>query len=151
LLYLEDFEVGQTFELGEFSLTAEEIISFGERYDPQAFHLVDDADGPFGGLIASGWQTGSSCQHLLVTNLLNNAASLGSPGVERLRFLKPVRPGVTYSATFIVMEITPSKRRQDRGILLGQLLLTDPKGEPVYSLDGLMMFSRRGATPGNVA
>jgi len=148
LRYLEDFQVGQTFELGEFTLTAEDIIAFGERYDPQSFHLSDDADGPFGGLIASGWQTGSNCQHLLVTKLLGDSASLGSPGVERIRFLKPVRPGVSYAARFKVQEVTPSKRREDRGTMLGQILLTDPKGVLVYSLDAFILFSRQGATPG---
>ncbi len=149
--YLDDFEVGQTFALGEFSLTAEDIIAFAERYDPQTFHLSDDADGPFGGLIASGWQTGSCCQLLLVTNLLADAASLGSPGVEQIRFLKPVLPDVSYTATFTVLEVTASRSRPDRGKLFGQLLLTNPAGVLVYSLDAFMMFARRGTTPENAA
>ncbi len=149
--YLEDFEVGQTFALGEFSLTAEDVVGFAERYDPQTFHLTDDADGPFGGLIASGWQTGSCCQRLLVANLLADAACLGSPGVEQIRFLKPVLPDVTYVATFSVLEVTASKSRPDRGKILSQLVLRDPEGTSVYTLDAVVMFLRRQATPGNVA
>lgn len=141
--YLDDFETGQRFDLGSFSLTAEDIIGFAKRYDPQAFHLSDDPDGPFGGLIASAWQTGSECQALLVKSFLNHAASLGSPGVERLRFLKPVRADTVYQASFLIMEVVPSQKRPDRGRILGRLELRDPDATLVYSLDGLMIFARR--------
>ena len=141
--YLDDLKVGQRFELGSFSVSAADIVAFAERYDPQPFHLVDDPAGPFGGLVASGWQTGSLCQALLVKGFLSDMASLGSPGLEQVRFLKPVRPNTVYAASFTVHSITPSRSRPDRGRILGRLLLQDPEETPVYTLDGLMMFARR--------
>ena len=143
LRYLEDFEVGQRFELGSFSLTAEEIVAFAERYDPQSFHLESDPDGPFGGLIASGWQTGSECHVLMVEALLKDTACLGSPGVDRIRWLKPVRPDVVYTLTLTIAEVVPSRKRPDRGRVNSHLMLTDPVGAPVYTMDGITIVSRK--------
>ena len=141
--YLDDFAIGQRFDLGSFSLTTADIVAFAKRYDPQAFHLTDDPDGPFGGLIASGWQTGSECQALLVKGFLNHAASLGSPGLEQVRFLKPVRADTVYHANFVIIEVVPSQKRPDRGRILGRLVLEELDGTPVYTWDGLMIFARR--------
>jgi len=143
VLYLEDLSIGQRFDLGSFSLSAEDIIAFAERYDPQPFHLVDDPDGPFGGLIASAWQTGSECQALLVAGFLSDAASLGSPGVEQTRFLKPVRPDTEYRASLTILDVVPSKKRPDRGRLLTRMVVVDPADTLVYTYDAHIMFGRR--------
>ena len=141
--YLEDFEVGQRFELGGFSLTVEDILGFAERYDPQSFHLDADPNGPYGGLIASGWQTGSECHALMVEKVLKDTACLGSPGVDRIRWLKPVRAGIEYTASFTVTEIAPSRSRPERGRMHGHLTLVDPEGTLVYTLDGITMVARK--------
>ena len=143
--YLEDMAVGEQFELGSFSLTAEEIVAFARRYDPQPFHLQSDPDGPYGGLIASGWQTGSECHVLLVDGLLNGSACLGSPGVT-IRFLKPVRADIRYTACYTVTEIIESRSRPDRGRVTGELVLSDPGGEPVYVMEGITIMAKRPAS-----
>ncbi len=140
--YLEDLVVGQQFELGSFSLTAEEIVAFAKRYDPQPFHLESNPDGPFGGLIASGWQTGSECHALMVKGFLNDSACLGSPGIS-IRFLKPVRAGITYTARWTIIELAESKSRPDRGRATGQLTLTDPDDAPVYIMEGITLMEKK--------
>jgi acyl dehydratase len=140
--YLEDMAVGEQFELGSFSLTAEDIVAFAQRYDPQPFHLQSDPDGPYGGLIASGWQTGSECHVLLVDGLLNGSACLGSPGIT-IRFLKPVRAGVRYTARYTVTDIIESRSRPDRGRVTGELVLRDPGGELVYVMEGITIMAKR--------
>ena len=96
LRYFEDFAPGDVVELGTYPpLSEEEIITFARQWDPQPFH-VDPAsarDSIFGGLVASGWHTGAISMRLLVEGLLSRAASRGSPGIDRIRFLRPVRPG----------------------------------------------------------
>ena len=143
--HLEDFKVGQVLPLGSFCLTAEDIVAFSKRYDPQPFHLESDSEGPFGGLIASGWQTGCECHVLMVKGLLDGSACLGSPGFS-VRFLKPVRAGVTYTATYTIIEVVASKSRPDRGRFTGELVLTDPDNEPVYILEGITLIAKRGTS-----
>ena len=143
MLYFEDFRPGQVFELGSFVLTPNEIIGFARKYDPQSFHLGDDPDGPFGGLVASGWQTASECQALLVQGLLLESQCLGSPGVESMRFLKPVRPNVVYSATLTVNQLMPSQSGKNRGRLYNMLTLNDPDGALVYKLEAIVLMATR--------
>ena len=140
--YLEDFQVGQRFDLGGFSLKKEDMVAFAERYDPQPFHLQSDPNGVYGGLIASGWQTGSECHLLLVNGFLKDAACLGSPGVT-LRFAKPVRADTAYTACYTITEVAESKSRPDRGRVTGRLDLTDPDNALVYSLEGITLMAKR--------
>lgn len=136
--FFEDFSVGDVIPLGGFKLSAQAIIDFARRYDPLPFHLDDDPSNAYGGLIASGWQTGVECQALVVKELLAKSACLGSPGA-RVRFLRPVRADVEYRADFAITETRRSKKRPDRGFIRATLSLRDPEGEQVYLLDAELM------------
>ena len=145
--WFDDFAVGLVFELGTFSLTEEEMIEFATRYDPQAFHIdpVAAQESMFGGIIASGWQTVSCVMRLMVDNLIPAESALGSPGIDELRWLKPVRPDVTYRAVYEVLEARPSRSKPDRGVVQGRCVTYDPDGEPVMSFKGMGMYLRRPA------
>ena len=143
--YLEDFTPGEAQELGSRTVTAEEIVGFARDYDPQPFHVDAQAAArsAFGGLIASGWQTGAIAMRLLVDNLLRHAASLGSPGLDRVQWLAPVRPGDTLTMRGLVQSVTPSKSRPDRGIVMSRYEMHNQLGELVYAVEGAGMFGRR--------
>lgn len=147
LRYFEDFAVGDVFELGSRSLTQEQIIAFGREYDPQPFHVDPEAakSGPFGTLIASGWQTVGIFMSLLVHNLINDTISLGSPGIEGIEWRKPVKAGDRLTAQVRVYEATPSKSRKDRGILKTEGQLTNQNGELVMTIRAVNFFGRRPA------
>jgi len=117
--YFEDFAVGDVTELGTVDVSEAEIIEFAERFDPQSFHIDPEAakDGPFGGLIASGWHTCSVMMGMLVRNLLTGSTSLGSPGIEEIRWLRPVRAGDTLRMYTCVLAKRVSASRPDRGIV----------------------------------
>jgi len=145
VMYLEDFSAGQSLELGSRSVTKEEIISFATQFDPQPFH-VDEAAARksiFGGLIASGWHTTSLLMRLMVDGLLSHSTSMGSPGIDQIRWLLPVRPGDTLSARGIVQQVTPSSSKPDRGVVHTRYEVRNQKGELVMTMDGMGMFKRR--------
>src|SRR5437870_3196748 len=110
-VYLEDFEKGSVIELrGRRTVTREEIIAFAREFDPQPFHLDEDAAkrSPFGGLIASGWHTTAMVMRLIVDEFLApDSGSLGSPGADEIRWLKPVRPGDTLRLRVTVADVIP--------------------------------------------
>ena len=143
--YFDDFEPGRVFELGSRTVTAEEIVAFGREFDPQPFHVDEEAAAAsiFGGLIASGWHTGAMWMRLYVDALLGGAASLGSPGIEELRWLAPVRPGDTLSARLTVLEATPSERRPDRGTIRSRGEMVNQDGVVVMSMTSRGHFGRR--------
>jgi acyl dehydratase len=144
-LYFEDFAPGQTFGLGTHEMTRAEIVDFAQKFDPQPFHL-DEAAGaasPFGGLIASGWHTASVFMRLYVDALLSDAASMGSPGIEQLRWLQPVRPGDVITGRFVVENVAPSSRRADRGTVFFRGEMTNGDGVLVLSMSGRGYFARR--------
>lgn len=147
-MYFEDFEVGQVFELGSRTLTRERMLEFAEEFDPQPFHLDEAAASKslYGGLIASGWHTGSVLMGLFATGLLNNTSSQGSPGVDELRWLKPVRPGDTLHGRSTILATRASRSRPDMGLVQIQSELRDDDGEPVLSLKSWGLFSRRPDT-----
>src|SRR4051812_43913729 len=134
--YLEDFEPGAKFEFGSHTLTRDEIVGFAERFDPQPFHVDEDAaaTGPFGGLIASGWHTGSLFMRMYVEAILNHTISMGSPGLEELRWLVPVRPGDTLRGRAEILETTPSQRRPDRGTIRARLEALNQRDEVVMTM-----------------
>jgi acyl dehydratase len=145
LRYFEDFVVGESHQLGSRSISQEQIVAFARDYDPQPFH-VDPAAAKasiYGGLIASGWQTVAIFMSLLVNGLLNDTASLGSPGVEGVQWLKPVRPGDRLSARLRVLEATPSKSRPDRGVIKSQGEMTNQDGAVVMTIRATNFFGRR--------
>ena len=115
-LAFEDFKPGDRRSFGPRVLTKEEIVAFGRDWDPQPFHIDEEAAArsPFGGLIASGWQTAALCMRLVVDGMLAHSKSMGSPGLDELKWLKPVRPGDALSVQVEILEATPSKSRPDR-------------------------------------
>src|SRR3954469_14121340 len=151
MLYFEDFSEGQVFELGEVTLSEDEILEFARRYDPQPFHVDPAAarQSMYGGLIASGWQTSSVYMSLLVRGLLRGAgrvaapASLGSAGIDELRWLKPVRPGDRLRARLTVTSLKPSSKHPDRGTVFNLGELFNQQGERVFFVRSSGMFARR--------
>lgn len=132
---------GETLELGTYEVTEQEIISFAESYDPQSFHLNDDPDGPFDGLVASGWHTAAMTMRLLVDGYLSESSgAMGSPGLDGLRWLEPVRPGDTLTATLTVGE----KEAWDeaRGVVHGEVETDNQHGETVLWMDALTLYRR---------
>jgi acyl dehydratase len=145
LRYFEDFIVGEAHELGARTLSQDQLVAFARDYDPQPFHVdpIAAKSSIYGGLIASGWQTVAVFMSLLVNGLLNDTASLGSPGIEGIQWLKPVRPGDRLSARLRVLEATPSKSRPDRGIVKTQGEMTNQAGELVMTIRAVNFFGRR--------
>ena len=141
-LYLEDFKVGDSRELGARTITRDEIIAFARQFDPQPFHL-DDSSTVYGGIIASGWHTASLTHRMMVDGLVKDGASLGSPGVDELRWLKPVRPGDTLAARAEVTEVAPSRSKADRGTVRFALEVLNQRGERVMTFRGAGIFLRR--------
>jgi acyl dehydratase len=143
--YLEDFVPGAVYRAGSVRLTEAEIVEFAGRYDPQPFHLDPDAarSSPYGGLIASGWHTVAATMRLLVDRVFNESASMGSPGVDELRWLLPVRPGDTLSPRAIVLETRPSRSKPDRGILRFRVEVENQDGRLVMSMVGAGIIGRR--------
>jgi acyl dehydratase len=133
--YFEDYQVGMVDEFGEVLVTAEEIVEFARRYDPQTMHVDADAaaTGPFGGLIASGWHTGSLTMRLFVDHYLSKVATLPSPGIDELRWVRPVRPGDTLRMRVTVVEARRSKSKPDRGIVRSLVEVLNQNGEVVMS------------------
>ena len=146
--YFEDLRVGEVIDLGSRSLSQESIIAFAREYDPQPFHTDPEAakHTVFGGLVASGWQTASVYMRLLVDGMIDKVAhSMGSPGVDKIEWLKPVRPGDTLRGRLTIVDAIPSKSRADRGTLktLGELINQD--GDVVMTIRGVGFFGRRPA------
>lgn len=148
--YFEDLVPGMTFDFGSVEVTAEEIIRFARQFDPQPFHLDEAAAkaSPFGGLVASGWHTASMCMRMVVDNLfVPGSGSIGSPGLDELRWLKPVRPGDVLRAHLEVLDVTPSRSKPDRGSSRIRYDVINQKNEKVMSFIGLGMFLRRPSAP----
>lgn len=117
--YFEDYVVGDVHEFGGVQVEEDEMIAFARRFDPQPFHIdpVAAKESVFGGLIASGWYTASLIMRVLVDNYVSRVASLGSPGVDELRWLKPVRAGDTLSVRITVLETQRSRSKPDQGFV----------------------------------
>ncbi len=145
--WFEDFPVGMAVEIPGPTLTRESIVEFASRYDPQPFHVDEAAakESDFGGLIASGWHTVSLAMRMICDAYLLDAASLGSPGVNQVRWLKPVRPGDTIRLRMSVLEARRSVSKPDRGTVLHRWEVLNQKDEIVLSMEGYGMFRRRTA------
>ena len=143
--YWEDFPVGKVMDLGTRHVTREEIIEFASRFDPQPFHVNEEAAKAsiYGGLIASGWHTVSMTMRLMCDGYLLESASLGSPGVDQVRWLKPVRPGDTLTARMTVLESRASASKPDRGTSKSLWEVFNQNGELVMTMEGMGMFRRR--------
>ena len=143
--YFEDYVPGITADCGTVSVSEAEIIAFAKEYDPQPFHVdpVGAADGPFGGLIASGWHTISLTMRQLVEHWVSPGTSLGAAGVDEVRWPVPVRPGDTLHVTASVLEARRSKSKPDRGIIRSQVEVTNQAGDPVLRLTAINFILAR--------
>lgn len=143
--YWEDFTVGETTDVGTVDVTREEIVEFAQRFDPQPFHVDEEAAdaGPYGGLIASGWHTAALFMGLFVRSILLDAASMGSPGVEELRWRAPVRPGDRLTGRVTVTAVEPSSKRPDRGTVFTTSEVLNQDGAVVLTMQARGYFRRR--------
>jgi acyl dehydratase len=144
-LYWEDFRVGEVHEMGCHTFTEEEIIEFAARYDPQPIHIDREAAAGsfFGGLIASGWHTCSVGMRFAVDSYINSGVSLGSPGLDNIRWHKPVRPGDTITYRRTTLATRASSSRPGVGLMQGRVEAWNQHGELVMSNEGWGMFGRR--------
>jgi acyl dehydratase len=161
-LYFEDFPVGAGGECAPHLVTREEIIAFAREFDPQPFHLSEEAaKGTFvGELIASGWHTCSLTMRIIYDCFLSRSASMGAPGIEEVKWLKPVRPGDTLTARWSILETRLSRSRPRMGLGRVRVVLFNQRDETAYDMSYWMMAERRGAaasgeaseaTPANAA
>ncbi len=143
--YFEDMVVGETIEVGTRTVSEAEILAFAREFDPQPFHVDPEAAAKsiYGGIIASGWHTCSMMMRMMVENFLGQAASLGSPGVDEVRWLKPVRAGDTLSVSTRATSATPSTSKPDRGVVATEWRAINQRGELVATVKGMGMFARR--------
>lgn len=140
--YFEDYETGTVHEFGPVSIAEDKIIEFGRQFDPQVFHT--DPQGAkqtvYGGLIASGWHTSGLMMRLFVDHYLSGVASLGSPGVDELRWTQPVRPGDTLSLRVTVSQTTRSRSKPDRGILHSFIEMINQRQEVVMTMKAVNLL-----------
>ncbi|MEY3663832.1 MAG: hypothetical protein RLZZ153_14 [Pseudomonadota bacterium] len=143
--HFEDYQPGEVLEFGNYTVTQDEIIEFARRYDPQPFHTDPKAaaDSIFGGLIASGWLTGSIMMRLMVDHYISPLASMGSPGIDEVRWLKPVRPGDTLRVRVTVIDSRRSQSKPDRGVVYAQQEAINQDGETVMSIKGMALYRCR--------
>ena len=141
----EDVVVGEMRVHGSREVTEEEIIAFARAYDPQPIHVdpVAAAEGPFGGLIASGWLTTALFSSLWARDLLEDGGNVWSPGIDELRWLAPVRPGDVLTARSRVLDTWPSERDPSRGTILGEYELVNQDDEVVLRMRGRGQMLRR--------
>jgi acyl dehydratase len=146
--HFEDYVPGNVYEYGGIVVDEAEIIEFARRFDPQDMHVdpVAASHGRFEGLIASGWHTAGMMMRLLVDNFLPKAASLGSPGIDELRWARPVRPGDVLRIRVLVLEATRSRSRPDRGIVRTRVEVINQNEEVVMSLKAMNIIGCRGAS-----
>jgi acyl dehydratase len=144
--YFEDYLPGATYECGSVSVDQASIVAFAREFDPQPFHVdpVAAAAGPYGGLIASGWHTAAVVMRLLVENYLSAESSLGSPGMNEIRWPSPVRPGDTLRVRATVTEARRSLSKPDRGILTTLIEAVNQDGETVMRATGINFVRARG-------
>ena len=143
--YFEDYVEGDVHSFGSIEAEADEIIAFAKRYDPQSLHTDPEAAKltPFGGLIASGWHTAGLMMRLYVEHYLTHVASLTSPGLDELRWLKPVRPGDRLSVRVTVLKAVASKSKPDRGVVTSSVEVFNQANETVMSLKVVNIIGRR--------
>ena len=143
--YFEDFSVGDATEVGPVTVSEAEIVDFAERFDPQPFHIDAEAAkaSPFGGLIASGWHTTALFMGMFVRAVLLDSASLGSPGVEEIRWTAPVRPGDTLHGRSTVTDVQPSATNPRRGTVFTTNEVWNQDDTLVLTLKARGFFARR--------
>ena len=146
MIYLEDLEVGAETFFGSYEVTREEVIDFARKYDPQPFHLSDEAAAKthFERLAASGWHTCAMTMAVIARHVVDTEqAGLGSPGVDELRWLKPVYPGDTLHVNSRIVEVRPSRSKPDIGSFRSATTVTNQDGVPVLSFTSIVLMRRR--------
>lgn len=148
-IHWEDFSVGQVREFGSYAVTREAVLAFAREFDPQPFHLDDAAAerSLFGRLSASGWHTCAMAMRMMCDAYLHDAASLGSPGLEKIRWTRPVYPGDTLHVRLTVLESRPLASRPTVGLVRSHWNVMNQDDETVLSMEGLGFFGRRVAAP----
>ena len=143
--YWEDLKTGMVLELGDITVDREEALDFARRYDPQPFHVDDEAaaDSIFGRLAISGWMTCSMAMGLYVRNFTLKASSMGSPGVEKIKWLKPVYPGDQLTLRQRIVDTKPMRSHADLGMARGVMEMFNQDGDQVLMIDAWGMFQRR--------
>ncbi|GAA4716433.1 MaoC family dehydratase [Sphingomonas lutea] len=144
--YFEDLEVGAETDFGVYHVTREEVLEFARKYDPQPFHLSDEAAAKthFGRIAASGWHTCAMTMAVLARYSVDHEqAGLGSPGIDDLRWLKPVYPGDTLSVHGKIVEKTPSRSKPDIGAVRTETTVTNQDGVPVMRYTSIVLIRRR--------
>jgi acyl dehydratase len=138
---------GMVVDYGPIAVDETQIIAFGRQFDPQPFHVdpTQAAAGSFGGVVASGWHTASLMMRLLVDHFLPRKAGLGSPGVDELRWLAPVRPGDALSVRITVTEARRSRTRPDRGLIRTSNEVFNQRGEPVMTVKTMVLMRCRNS------
>ena len=144
--YFEDLEIGAKTFFGSYDVTREEVIDFARKYDPQPFHLSDEeaAKTHFGRLAASGWHTCAMTMAVIARHVVEGGqAGLGSPGIDELRWLKPVYPGDTLHVNGEIIEKTPSRSRPEMGSFRSHMMVTNQDGAPVMRFTSIVLIRRR--------
>ncbi len=143
--YFEDYVPGSVYEFGSASVNAAEIMEFARRYDPQDFHIDPGAAArtPFGGLIASGWQTAGLMMRLYASHYLSKVASLASPGIDELRWTKPVRPDDVLRVRVTVLEANRSRSKPDRGLVRSFIEVINQQDDVVMTMKAMNLLKCR--------
>lgn len=150
--HFEDFFAGQEIDLGTRAVTEEEIVEFATRFDPQPFHVDREAAAQsiYGGVIASGWHTCSMMMRMVVDGVMAKSSSMGSPGLDGVRWLAPVRAGDTLNVRYRTTQVKASNSKPDRGVVWSKWVAINQHGETVCTVEGMGMFARRPAQPADV-
>lgn len=151
MIYFEDLVVGAEREFGSYEVTREEVIEFARKYDPQPFHLSDEAAAKthFGRLAASGWHTAAMTMAVIARKVVDEEqAGLGSPGIDELRWKKPVFPGDTLQVRGKILEKTPSRSRPDMGSFRTQTTVSNQNDEVVMTFQSIVLIRRKPAEEG---
>ena len=150
--YFEDLEIGAETYFGSYEVTREEVLEFARKYDPQPFHLSDEAAAKthFGRMSASGWHTCAMTMAVIARKVVDSdQAGLGSPGIDELRWLKPVYPGDTLHVRGKIVDKTPSRSRPEMGSFRTETTVTNQDDAPVMRFTSIVLISRR--PPGETA
>jgi len=146
MIYFDDLEIGQETLFGHYDVTREEVLEFAQKYDPQPFHLSDEAAAKthFGRLAASGWHTCAMTMAVIARHVVaTDQAGLGSPGVDELRWLKPVYPGDRLTVTGKIVEKTPSRSKPQIGVIRTETTVRNQDDVPVMRFTSIVMMQRR--------
>jgi len=146
MIYFEDLVIGAETEFGSYEVTREEVLEFARKYDPQPFHLSDEAAAKthFGRLAASGWHTAAMTMAVIARRVVDNKqAGLGSPGIDELRWKKPVYPGDTLTVRGKLVDVRPSRSKPDIGSIRTDHVITNQDGETVMTFTSIVLMRRR--------